>query len=168
MYSFLRLAIRGAIIFVLLFAVVQVFNRFCNFDHSCRPFYFSRYLPRIESDWDAKMSFAVFNSRQNLDFEVSNPSLEVSGNQINSVYFKAKNSSERNIGFKPIFETTPKFYAKYIKRLQCPCSEKFLLKPGEEVNMEMEFYIDRAIENDPEFKRIGHNNIAIAVTYRIE
>ena len=164
-----RLLIRCAIIFTLIFTGIQIYNRSCTLSHSCRPFYLARYMPRAETGRVVNVVFEATNHRQNLDFEAMQPNLATTTNKMNSVIFHVKNTSKRKLGFRPSLATSPSFFLKYIERLQCPCLEKYLLNPGEEMNLEMEFFIDPKIEREAEFGNFRRNpDSVLKIIYEIE
>ncbi len=165
----LRVFIRCLIAFAVIFFGLQIYNRSCLLSHNCRPFYFARYIPRTETNRAVNIHFEVTNHRENLEFEVINPDLSTYTNRINSVIFRAKNTSKRKIGFRPVIETIPSTLTKYIERLQCPCSQKYLLNPGEEISLEMEFFLDPAIDKEADFisLRRTESNL-MQIIYKIE
>ena len=51
-----------------------------------------------------------------------------------------------------VFNVTPAGAAAYFNKIQCFCFENQTLKPGEDVNMPVSFFIDPEILNNPELK----------------
>ncbi|MBU6140860.1 MAG: cytochrome c oxidase assembly protein [Proteobacteria bacterium] len=156
----LRLALRLLGIFVIGFFAIQPFNWFCQITQSCRPFFISYYIPK-EMGEDVKVSFEITNYNQNLEFFVSQPSIDSFTNKKNLVTYRAKNLSKKTIKFRPQLIVEPEYATKYLTRYECICFRSYKLKPSEEIEMRMEFLIDKKIEEEEQF--LNNRNIKIRV-----
>lgn len=148
MPRFFQIIIRLAIFCVVIFFLVQPFNWYCQITQSCRPFFFSYYMPKTKGIMPINIKFEVTNFQKNLDFRSDISELTTVTNQKNLVTYYAKNNSKKLIRFRPKLIVEPEFAEKYLKRYECLCFREYRLKPGEEIEMRMEFEIERRMESD--------------------
>jgi len=64
-------------------------------------------------------------------------------------FFIAKNTSNRPIVGRAIFNVTPEQTGAYFHKIQCFCFNEQRLEPGEEVRMPVIYYVDPEMLNDP-------------------
>jgi len=64
-------------------------------------------------------------------------------------FFIAKNTSNRPIVGRAIFNVTPEQTGAYFHKIQCFCFNEQKLEPGEEVRMPVIYYVDPEMLNDP-------------------
>lgn len=155
MHPLIRILFRLGALFLIVFMLVQPFNWFCNISGKCQSFYFSYYIPSQQGTEPIEVSLEVANLRSDLDLAADiSPLTTVSGKK-NSVTYYAKNISDHEVNFRPRLIIEPQSLDKYITRYQCLCSNDYTLKPGEQKILKMRFAIDRKIEKDAAFKRLG-------------
>lgn len=70
-------------------------------------------------------------------------------------FFTVKNTSDQPITGIASFNVTPDIAGQYFHKIQCFCFNKQTLKPGEEVQMPVSFYIDPEIEKNLDLKDIS-------------
>jgi len=70
------------------------------------------------------------------------------------IFYYSKNLSNEDIIGTAIYNVTPQKAGKYFNKVHCFCFEEQMLKAGTEANMPVTFYIDPAIENDPDTKDV--------------
>jgi cytochrome c oxidase assembly protein subunit 11 len=64
-------------------------------------------------------------------------------------FYTAKNTSNRPIVGRAIFNVTPEQTGAYFHKIQCFCFNEQRLEPGEEVRMPVIYYVDPEMLNDP-------------------
>lgn len=65
-------------------------------------------------------------------------------------YFYVENKSDQHIIGMAIFNVTPHLAGKYFNKIKCFCFEEQLLRKHDHMTMPVLFYLDPAIELDPE------------------
>lgn len=71
------------------------------------------------------------------------------------IAYKAKNLSTKPTSGRATFNVTPQIAGSYFMKVECFCFTDTTLQPGEEIDMPVVFYIDPAIVDAPEMKKIG-------------
>lgn len=69
-------------------------------------------------------------------------------------FYKAKNNSDRDIIGMATYSVVPDRAAAYFNKIQCFCFEEQQLRPGEEVDMPVFFFIDPDFAKDPAMANI--------------
>ncbi|KAL6944975.1 Cytochrome c oxidase assembly protein cox11, mitochondrial [Hanseniaspora vineae] len=69
-------------------------------------------------------------------------------------FYKAKNTSDKDIIGMATYSITPGEAAQYFNKIQCFCFEEQKLNAGEEIDMPVFFFIDPEFANDPAMKNI--------------
>lgn len=70
------------------------------------------------------------------------------------VAFRAKNLAATATSGRAIFNVTPQVAGAYFMKVECFCFTDNTLKPGEQIDMPVVFYVDPAIVDAPETKHI--------------
>jgi cytochrome c oxidase assembly protein Cox11 len=165
MHPVIRFFIRITIILAIILFAIQPFNWFCQISQSCKPFFFSYYIPKQKGDIAIDVIFEVMNYNEALHFYNEKSNLTTFTNSKNIITYHAKNTSEKPISFRPKLIIEPEYAEKYLIRYQCLCMQELKLKKGETANLKMEFEIDKKIENDENFKK--QNEKKITIRYKI-
>ncbi len=68
--------------------------------------------------------------------------------------YEARNNSAREVTGTAIFNVSPVQAGKYFNKIECFCFTEQTLKPGQQVEMPVIYYVDPAILDDPDTKDI--------------
>lgn len=158
----LLLTIRLLAVLLIAFFAIQPFNWFCQISQKCQPFFLSYYFPK-EIGKRIRLSVNALDYSDKVEFTVIKPDEETYTNNKESAIYHVKNISKKTINFRPTLIVEPKYVAKYLIRYQCLCLHKYRLKAGEEIEMKMEFMIDKKIENDERFNKDELINIGYKI-----
>ncbi|KAI8967719.1 cytochrome c oxidase assembly protein CtaG/Cox11-domain-containing protein [Mycotypha africana] len=78
-------------------------------------------------------------------------------------FYKAKSKAKEDVIGIATYNVTPYRAASYFNKIQCFCFEEQKLKPGEDVDMPVFFFIDPDILDDPLMKDV--NTITLSYTF---
>ena len=78
-------------------------------------------------------------------------------------FYRATNNSDRTVTGTAAFNVTPDTAGKYFVKIDCFCFRQQTLKPGQTVDMPVTYYIDPAILDDPNGRRI--EEITLSYTF---
>lgn len=71
-------------------------------------------------------------------------------------FYKARNDSAKAITGVSTYNVIPFQAGYYFNKIQCFCFENQKLRPAEEVDMPVFFYIDPEFALDPRMKKVNH------------
>lgn len=78
-------------------------------------------------------------------------------------YYVAHNLTNRSITGRAVYNVVPHAAGQYFTKIECFCFTEQTLAPGQRVNMPISFFIDPAIENDPDLKDL--KTITLSYTF---
>ena len=78
-------------------------------------------------------------------------------------FYQAKNESQETITGISTYNVCPEKCARYFNKIQCFCFEQQRLKPNEEVDMPVFFYLDRDFATDPNMRDV--DEIILSYTF---
>jgi len=88
------------------------------------------------------------NQQMPLEFRPQHTELSVQPGASNRTSYYAKNPTNRTMIIQAIPSITPGIAAKYMKKIECFCFQRQVLKPGEEANLPITFVLDPKIPED--------------------
>ncbi len=139
------LAILG-LMTVFAFAMVPLYNVFCEITGINGKVLVSEELyQNVQTDKSRQVTIEfVTNINRGMpwDFKSTVKKLDVHPGEMNEVMFYAKNKSQKIITGQAIPSVAPGQASFYLNKTECFCFDQQTLKPGEEINMPMKFYID--------------------------
>ena len=78
-------------------------------------------------------------------------------------FYESENLTDRSIKGMAVYNVTPFKVGKYFKKIECFCFEEFILAPKQKVTMPVLFFIDPAIEQDPNAQEV--QSITLSYTF---
>jgi cytochrome c oxidase assembly protein subunit 11 len=79
------------------------------------------------------------------------------------VFFKARNDSGKPVTGTAVFNVTPGEAGRYFKKIECFCFTAQTLKPGQEAEMPVTFFVDPTILADRDAKEV--HTITLSYTF---
>jgi cytochrome c oxidase assembly protein subunit 11 len=73
---------------------------------------------------------------------------------VDTAVFTAQNLSSHSVTGQAVYNVTPELAGQYFNKIQCFCFNQQTLKAGESVEMPVTFFVDPAIDKDPDLKTI--------------
>lgn len=100
-------------------------------------------------------------------FMPEQPSVTVRPGKQTLIFYRAENLSDVPITGRAVYNVTPHQAGTYFSKIECFCFTEQTLAPHEVVEMPVSFFIDPAIEQDPDLKRA--DTITLSYTFfRVE
>jgi cytochrome c oxidase assembly protein subunit 11 len=96
-------------------------------------------------------------------FEPEQLSVNVAPGAKTKIFYSAQNLSARAIVGQAVYNVSPDIVGKYFKKIQCFCFSEQTLQPGQKVDMPVIFFVDPAIEKDPDAKLV--HEITLSYTF---
>ena len=96
-------------------------------------------------------------------FEPVQREVEIRIGETVQVYYKARNNASKATTGQATFNVTPQAAGAYFNKVQCFCFTETTLKPGEELEMPVVFFVDPEIVKPVETK--GIHTITLSYTF---
>jgi cytochrome c oxidase assembly protein subunit 11 len=96
-------------------------------------------------------------------FEPEQTYVNVAPGAQTKIFYRAQNLSARAITGQAVYNVSPDQVGKYFKKIQCFCFNEQTLQPGQKVDMPVIFFVDPAIEKDPDTKDV--HEITLSYTF---
>ena len=137
------------------FASVPLYDLFCRVTGFGGTTQKTTKLPSIVINQSLGMRFDT-NISGNLpaSFDVKKNKLEVKPGEIRNIDFLVTNQSDESFKVVATFNVTPDSVGKYFMKLECFCFEQLNFNSRELKNLNVSYYIDPEIVNDPATKNV--------------
>lgn len=168
MNPLLKLIIRFAIVFVVIFIAIQPYNWFCGLTQKCDSFHFSYLIPKKEGFDQFKFQLGAINYSGKFSFESVDKTLSTVINRKNTIHYHAKNLSKKTVYLRPKLLITPPEFEPHIKIYDCLCSKVYKLKKGEEIDLKMTFVIKSSINDLPLIEDYRNTEKIIGLGYFVK
>lgn len=121
-------------------------------------------LPAVILDRTVTVKFDA-NTSPNMpwDFKPELRQIDVKLGQKGLTSFYAHNRMNKATSGTALYNVTPPKAGKYFHKIQCFCFDKQTLEPGQRVDMPVLFYIDPALNDDPNMADV--NTITLSYTF---
>ncbi len=127
--------------------------------------------PRLAGSLPATISERIIPVRFNTDvaagldwrFQAQNGIQQPRIGEPNLIVYRAENLSSEPVIGMAVYNVSPPQAAPYFSKVQCFCFNEQLLKPGEIVEMPVQYFIDPAILDDPAMKDL--QSITLSYTF---
>jgi cytochrome c oxidase assembly protein subunit 11 len=96
-------------------------------------------------------------------FEPEQTAVNVAPGARTQIFYRAQNLSARAITAQAVYNVSPDTVGKYFKKIQCFCFTEQTLQPGRKVDMPVVFFVDPAIEKDPDARNV--HEITLSYTF---
>jgi cytochrome c oxidase assembly protein subunit 11 len=143
-----RLIIASALMFAFAFALVPLYDVFCQVTGlNGKP---SMEKAKVSESVDTAQQVDVdfiTHVKEGTPFKVSTESkrLTVNIGEMNKVSFTAVNLSDQDRVFQAVPSVSPGLAAQYLQKVQCFCFEQQALKANETIEMTLLFYVDEEL-----------------------
>ncbi len=131
---------------VFTFAMVPLYNVFCEITGINGKVLVSEELyEQVEADKSRTVTIEFItniNRGMPWKFKSTINKIDVHPGELNEVVFYAKNYSKDTITGQAVPSVAPSQGSFYLNKTECFCFDQQTLKPGEEIEMPMKFYID--------------------------
>ncbi|MTI11338.1 cytochrome c oxidase assembly protein [Curvivirga aplysinae] len=148
----------------LTYASVPLYDLFCRVTGYGGTTQQAEEASNVVLDRDVTIRFdASTNAALPWDFDPVQLKVEMKVGQNGVAFYRAKNTSDEIIKGTATFNVTPQKAGPYFVKVDCFCFTEQVLRPGEEVDMPVEFYVDPEIAEDPHMDDI--KTITLSYTF---
>jgi cytochrome c oxidase assembly protein subunit 11 len=166
--SNLRVAIMAGCVAVgmvgVAYAAVPLYRVFCQVTGFGGTTQRAEASPHTVLDRKITVAFdANVNSSLNWTFVPAQHSQTIRIGEQTLAFYKAVNTGHRPVTGTATFNVTPLAAGAYFSKIDCFCFSEQTLKPGEQVDMPVSYFVDPDIVNDPDMKLV--NTITLSYTF---
>lgn len=153
----LGLTVMGVVAFMvgLSFAAVPLYDAFCRVTGFGGTTQTADALPDTILERTVTVQFnADTSAKLPWDFKPEERSIEVKLGQRGITAFSAQNKTNAPTAGTALYNVTPLKAGKYFHKIQCFCFDEQILTPGQQVSMPVLFFVDPAMDEDPNMKEV--------------
>lgn len=146
------------------FAAVPLYDLFCRVTGFGGTTQVSESLPDTISERIVTIKFNAATSRgMPWKFTPDMREIDVNLGARGLTAYTAKNTMNKPTGGTAIYNVTPLKAGKYFHKVQCFCFDEQVLQANQEVSMPVMFYVDPAMDDDPNLKDV--TTITLSYTF---
>ncbi len=145
-----KLLVFSLIMFVFGYALVPFYEKFCEItgiNNLLQPDVLTKEIRVDEERW-ITVEFDANTRGLPWQFKPLQSSVRIHPGQPVNVMYEITNDSEREINGQAIPSYSPRFLEKYLKKFECFCFTKQVLKPNETRQMPVQFMIEPSLPVD--------------------
>jgi cytochrome c oxidase assembly protein subunit 11 len=109
---------------------------------------------RFNADISPELPWRFFPTQRQVKVRLGEPTL---------IYYRAENLSKEPVTGHATFNVVPMVAGQYFNKIQCFCFTEQTLKPGQGIDMAVQFYVDPAMARDPDLKDV--DSITLSYTF---
>ncbi len=146
------------------FAAVPLYGLFCRVTGFGGTTQVSASLPDTILDRKVTVAFNTSKGRNFLwDFKPEIRKVDIRLGERGIASFYAKNNTDSPLTGVALYNVTPLKAGKYFHKIQCFCFNEQTLQAGQEVSMPVLFYVDPAMDEDPDMADV--TTITLSYTF---
>lgn len=146
------------------FASVPLYDVFCRVTGFAGTTQISEAFPDAILDREITVRFSVSTGRDMpWEFRADQRDVKIRIGERGLASFTAKNPLSRAIAGTAVYNVTPLKAGKYFKKVQCFCFDEQILAPGQEVSMPVLFFVDPAMDEDPNMEDV--KSVTLSYTF---
>ena len=146
------------------FAAVPLYDMFCRVTGFGGTTQVAESAPGAVSDRVITVRFdASLNRKMPWHFEAPNAAVDLPVGESGLAFYRAKNPTDRMITGTATYNVSPPEAGIYFSKIDCFCFTEQVLRPGEEVDMPVSFFIDPDILTDREMDDV--KTITLSYTF---
>ena len=146
------------------FAAVPLYDMFCRVTGFGGTTQVAEIAPGAVSDRVITVRFdASLNRKMPWRFEAPDTAVDLPVGESGLAFYRAKNPTDRMITGTATYNVSPPEAGIYFSKIDCFCFTEQVLRPGEEVDMPVSFFIDPEILTDSEMDDV--KTITLSYTF---
>jgi cytochrome c oxidase assembly protein subunit 11 len=165
-HRWLGLALAGVVglMIGLSFAAVPLYRMFCEVTGYGGTTQRASSAPAEVLDREITVAFdANVSSALDWDFVPEQPEIRLRIGENKLAFYRIVNRSDKTLTGTATFNVTPEIAGAYFNKLECFCFQEQTLGPGQSAELPVSFFIDPAIVQDRDAKRI--DRITLSYTF---
>jgi cytochrome c oxidase assembly protein subunit 11 len=134
----------------LTFAAVPLYRLFCQVTGYGGTTQVAQVLPEEVGERIVKVRFnADVDAHLPWTFAPAQVEVALRVGEVGMAFYRARNLTGKAITGAAVFNVTPLKAGQYFNKVQCFCFDEQRLEPGQSVDMPVTFFVDPAIDDDP-------------------
>jgi cytochrome c oxidase assembly protein subunit 11 len=109
---------------------------------------------RFDANVSSGLAWRVEPVQRTIDVKIGETAL---------IHYRATNTSDRSIVGTSGFNVSPDITGSFFNKLECFCFTEQRLEPGQSLDMPVSFFVDPAIVNDPDARKV--KQITLSYTF---